>query len=76
MTKIDLLPLLNSEEVLSFTLGDYVNETHGILYVQGKDLKIYIIDYDQNKLLKTVSSHHFSVKMSSIFFDIENLHGN
>ena len=32
-TKIDMMPLLNGEEVLAFTLGDYVNETHGRIYV-------------------------------------------
>lgn len=32
-TKIDMLPLLQGEEVMSFTLGDYVNETHDRIYV-------------------------------------------
>lgn len=44
--------------------------------MQAKDLAIYIIDYDNEKLVKKITSSNFTVNMKSLFFDLDNLEEN
>jgi hypothetical protein len=76
VVKIDMLELLDGQEVLSFSIGDYTAEVHGRICVQAKDLCLYIIDYDQGKVIKKVSSNTLTVHTKSIFFDLGSVEAN
>jgi hypothetical protein len=66
---VDVHSLLNGEEVLNFAIDDYVADNFDHICVQAKDLAIYIINYEKQRVDFKVDGRNFSLCRQSIFFN-------